>query len=89
MPGCKYEKPAPVEEPVEEEPSEDEGEATTPEEELPGGEAETPPGNDELDNGGEVLPPPGPGGEQNPVIPENTETNNRDKKDTRLPDLPQ
>lgn len=85
--GVFYEKPAPVEEPVEEEPAEDEGIETTPEEELPG-EAETPPGNDDLDNGGEVLPP-GPDDEQNPVIPGTSDTTNRDKQNTRLPDLPQ
>jgi penicillin-binding protein 1A len=89
--GVFYEKPVPVEEPEEEEPSEndeDEDEETIPEEELPGDEVETLPGNDELDNGEGVLPP-GPGDEQNPVIPGTTDIHSREKKDTRLPDLPQ
>ncbi len=91
--GVFYEKPVPVEETEEEEPSEndeDEDEQTIPEGELPGDEAETLPGDDDLDSGEGVLPlPPGPGDEQNPVIPENTDINNRDKKDTKLPGLPQ
>lgn len=84
--GVFYEKPAPVEEPVEEETPEDE--EITPEEDLPDDEAEPLPGEDETDRGGEVLPP-GPGDEQNPVIPETTDIYSKQKKDTRLPDLPQ
>jgi len=84
--GVFYEKPAPVEEPIEEEPAEDE--EITPEEELPDDEVEPLPGEDETDRGEEVLPP-GPGDEQNSVIPETTDIYSKQKKDTRLPDLPQ
>jgi penicillin-binding protein 1A len=84
--GVFYEKPAPVEEPIEEEPDEDE--EITPEEESPDDGLEPLPGEDETDRGEEVLPP-GPGGEQNPVIPESIDNHNRQKKDTRMPDLPQ
>ena len=84
--GVFYEKPAPVEEPVEEEPAEDEGIETTPEEELPG-EAETRLVMMTWTTGRGITT--GPDDEQNPVIPGTSDTTNRDKQNTRLPDLPQ